>query len=73
MSNQIGIQQKEYKMAVVGVLSLVTLVFIAWQWVITVRELDTLSGDLGRYKFLRPHTDGEDLGGASVPKDIKKK
>lgn len=73
MSNHIFTQQKEYGMAIVGALSLMTLIFIAWQWFITVRELDTLSGDLGRYKFLRPHTDGEALGGASVPKDIKKK
>ncbi|HEY4477333.1 MAG TPA: hypothetical protein VJB56_01785 [Candidatus Paceibacterota bacterium] len=69
MSNHILVKQKEYKMAVFCAFSLLVFAFIMWQWVRTVRELDSLAAGVGRYQFLKPHTDGEDLNGANELKD----
>lgn len=69
MSNQILVKQKEYKMAIFCVFSLLVFAFIMWQWVRTVRELDSLAAGIGRYQFLKPHTGGEDLGGANALED----
>lgn len=69
MNNQILIKQKEYKMAIFCAFSLLVFGFIMWQWVRTVRELDSLAAGIGRYQFLKPHTGGEDLSGANELKD----
>jgi len=61
MSNQILIKQKEYKMAVFCAFSLLVFAFIMWQWVVTVHELDALAEGMGRYKFLKPQADLEDV------------
>ena len=69
MSNQILVKQKEYKMAIFCALSLLAFIFIMWQWVKTVRELDSLAAGIGKDPFLKTHTGGEDLSGANELKD----